>query len=76
MSVELVGLIGTVFVLLSFLMKEVKHIRLINIIGAALFVIYGLLIGAYSTWILNGTLVIIHVCYLIKFYKKSEETTQ
>lgn len=67
--VELVGLAGTLFVLLSFLMKDLTKVRLINIIGAVLFVVYGLLIGAFSTWLLNGVLVGIHVAYLIKAKK-------
>jgi hypothetical protein len=66
MNYEIIGLLGTLFVLISFLMKEVKLIRIINIIGAVLFVIYGLLIGALSTWLLNAILVIIHIIYLLK----------
>lgn len=66
MSYEIIGLLGTLFVLISFLMKEVKLIRIINIVGAILFVIYGLLIGALSTWLLNAILVIIHIIYLLK----------
>lgn len=63
---ELIGITGTLFVLLSFLMKDLKKVRIINIIGATLFVIYGLLIGALSTWLLNGILIIVHIVYLIK----------
>lgn len=63
---EAIGIAGTLFVLLSFLMKDLKKVRIINIVGAVLFVIYGLLIGALSTWLLNGILVIIHIVYLIK----------
>ena len=64
---ELIGIAGTLFVLLSFLMKDLKKVRIINIIGATLFVIYGLLIGALSTWLLNGILIIVHIVYLINF---------
>lgn len=67
---EIIGIIGTLFVLLSFLMKKVKHIRIINIIGAIFFVIYGLLIGAFSTWLLNGILILIHIYFLLKGEKK------
>lgn len=63
---------GTIFVLISFLMKDIKAVRIINIIGAALFVIYGALIGALSTWLLNGVLIIVHIVYLIKGYKDSK----
>jgi hypothetical protein len=63
---EIIGLLGTLFVLLSFLMKDLKKVRIINIIGAVLFVVYGVLINAYSTWILNGVLIIIHIIFLTK----------
>ena len=63
---EIIGLLGTLFVLLSFLMKDLKKVRIINIIGAVLFVVYGFLINAYSTWILNGVLIIIHIIFLVK----------
>ena len=63
---EIIGIAGTLFVLLSFLMKDLKKVRIINIIGAILFVIYGILINAYSTWILNGVLIIIHIIFLVR----------
>lgn len=63
---EIVGITGTLFVLLSFLMKDLTKVRIVNIIGAILFVVYGILINAYSTWILNGVLIIIHIIFLTK----------
>lgn len=63
---ELIGLAGTLFVLLSFLMKDLTKVRIINIVGALLFVIYGICINAWSTWILNAILIIIHIIYLVK----------
>jgi hypothetical protein len=70
MIYEIIGLSATLFVLLSFLMKKIESVRIINIIGATLFVIYGLLIHSLSTWLLNGVLIIVHIIYLIK-HKKS-----
>lgn len=64
--VEIVGLAATLFVLLSFLFREPGTIRLVNIIGAALFVVYGLLLGALSVWILNGALIAIHIYFLLR----------
>ena len=64
--VEIIGLLGTVFVLISFFMKDVKKIRCVNIIGAILFVIYGAIINAVATWVLNGVLIVVHIVFLIK----------
>ena len=69
---EIIGIAGTIFVLISFLMKDIKLVRIINIVGAVLFVIYGALIGALSTWLLNGILIIIHIVYLIKGSKEKK----
>jgi len=63
---ELIGLLAGIFVLISFLFKDVRTIRLFNIIGAAVFVIYGILINALSVWILNGILIFVHLFYLTK----------
>lgn len=69
MSWEVIGLTATLFVLMSFTMKKVETIRAVNIVGALLFVVYGLLIGSVSTWLLNGALIVIHIFYLLKAKK-------
>lgn len=67
---EIIGLVATVFVLISFLEKEPCKIRKINIIGAGLFAIYGLRIEAFSTWVLNLVLMIIHFYFLWREHEK------
>lgn len=64
--VEALGIIATIFVLLSFLFRAEKKIRIVNIIGAALFVAYGILMGALSVWLLNALLIIIHIYFLLR----------
>lgn len=71
MEYEFIGIAATLFVLLSFLMKQAETIRLVNIVGAALFVVYGCLIGSLSTWLLNGALIVIHAVYLYKSKNES-----
>lgn len=63
---EILGTIASVIVLISFLMNNEKMIRLVNILGAAMFVIYGISINAFSVWFLNGALILIHLYYLNK----------
>ena len=58
---EAIGIIATLFVLGSFLVDGERKIRKINILGAILFVVYGVLIGALSVWLLNGALLVIHI---------------
>ena len=66
MQFEIVGILATLFVLASFLMNDMRKVRFINIIGAALFVIYGYMVGAFSTSLLNALLIFIHIFFLIK----------
>lgn len=63
---ELIGVIASVMVLVSFVMNGEKKIRIVNIIGALLFVVYGLLINAFSVWFLNGALLFVHIHKLKK----------
>lgn len=65
MNYESIGILASIIVLISFIAKGENKIRIINIIGALVFVIYGLLINSFSVWFLNGMLVIIHL-YKIK----------
>ena len=64
MKYEFIGLLGTIFVLLSFIQNDEKKIRKINILGAVLFVCYGLITKTYSTAFLNLCLCIIHIIKL------------
>ena len=59
--IELIGLLATLFVLVSFLQKSEISIRKFNIVGASLFIIYGLLISSISVWLLNGILLGVHI---------------
>ena len=61
MNYEIIGLLGTLFVMLSFTRKQITQIRIINAIGAVFFVIYGILINSLSTWVLNGAIIVIQI---------------
>lgn len=70
MKYELIGLCGTVFILIAFLFNSERKIRIFDMIGSVLFVIYGALIGAYSNVVLNGALIIVHIIKLQKMRMK------
>ena len=67
---EIVGIIATLFVLISFLFTTEKRIRQFNIIGAVLFLVYGIIMQAISVYVLNGALIIIHIYKLLKMRKQ------
>ncbi|KMY45519.1 hypothetical protein AC622_15870 [Bacillus sp. FJAT-27916] len=64
--VELIGILAGILVLLSFVLTGERKIRMVNIFGAVLFVIYGMSIDALSIWLLNGILVFVQLYYLVK----------
>lgn len=71
-NVEIIGVIATVFVLLSFVVSGEVKIRCINIIGAAAFVIYGLLINAFSVWLSSALLILVHLRKLRKYSRRKK----
>lgn len=64
--IETLGYAGTAIVLLSFTMKSVVRLRIVNSIGDLLTVIYALLITAFPTALMNGSLILINAWFLVK----------
>lgn len=71
--IELIGIAASVTILICFLMNDEKHIRIIDSIGACLFVIYGLLINSFSVTFLNSILIIIQIYKLYKLNQKGKD---
>lgn len=70
--VELIGIIGSVFICVAFLFKNVIWIRLFDSVGAILFIIYGLMIHSFSTVLLNGILILIQLVNLYKLWRSKK----
>ncbi len=77
MFVELIGIIATLFILSSMCCKTNSFkgalwLRILNIIGSAIFTVYGILLPAISTGILNGLLVIVNTYHLVVLLKTKD----
>ena len=73
-AIEIIGIIASVVIILSFLFSKEILIRTVNIIGAIVFVVYGFLNNAISVWVLNIMLIVVHVVYIfLYFYKKKNK---
>jgi len=70
--IEWIGYIASIIIAISMLMSSLLKLRWINLFGAALFSIYGFVIGAIPVGLLNGFIVSIDIYYLIKMYSKKE----
>lgn len=67
---ECIGYLASAMVLLSFTMKNVRTLRLVNIIGCILFIIYGLLMPTLRIGlpiiIANMAICAVNVYFLLK----------
>ena len=59
-ALELFGYFGTGLVLLSFLMRDIKWLRLINMSGGLISLIYAILTNTMPVVVLNAALIIIN----------------
>lgn len=70
--IQIFGYCATVLIAISLMMKSIVKLRIINLVGAACFSIYGLIIGAYPVFILNGIISLIDIYYLIQIFSAKE----
>lgn len=67
--IEWVGYIASAMIVVSLIMTSIVKLRIINTIGCVLFVIYGVIVGAYPVSVANGLIVIINLYNLYKLQK-------
>ncbi len=70
--IQIFGYIATVIIAISLMMSSIIKLRIINLIGAAMFSTYGFIIGAYPVFILNGFITLIDAYYLIQIFGAKE----
>ena len=72
--VEWVGYLAAVVVLLSFFMKDIKKLRLVNMSGCAVWVLYGILLNmAWPIIIPNTAIFCVNGFYLYRMVDKSSK---
>ena len=75
---DIIGIIASILVVISALSKTTTYkgtvwLRVMNMLGSIFFIIYGALLGAWSTMICNICMLIISIIYLfieVKDHKK------
>ena len=70
---EVMGYIGSVLVLVSFLMTSVVKLRRVNMAGSLISCTYSLIIGSYPLALMNCALVLINLHFLLKARGTSEK---
>lgn len=71
--IEIFGYIASILIAISLTMSQLLKLRIINLVGALSFSIYGYVVGAYPVMIVNGFITIIDIYYLIIMYKNRDE---
>ena len=71
---ELFGYLGTALVLLSFIMRDIKWLRIVNISGSVISMTYALIINTMPVAVLNGSLILINAVQLARLLRKARKT--
>lgn len=67
---EWVGYLASLVLMISFLMKNINTLRIINSIGAILFVVYGILLVTSWPIIITNTFILgVNIYYLGKHFR-------
>ncbi len=69
---EWIGYLASLIIAISMTMSSIVKFRIINLCGAALFSVYGVLIGAIPVALLNGFIVLVDIYYLYSIFSKKE----
>lgn len=69
---ELIGYLGSVLVAISLMMQSVFRLRVINLIGALIFAVYGFLIRAVPIVLLNSLIVGVNVYFLVQMWNQRD----
>lgn len=72
--IDLVAYIGSAFILVSFMLKDQIKLRILNSIGALIFIYYSVYKGDYPVIFINSSIVIINLIYIIKNTKWKKDT--
>ena len=70
---EIFGYVGTALVLLSFTMRDIKWLRMINIVGSAISMTYALIMNTMPVVVLNGSLILINGIQLARILRRERE---
>ena len=69
---EAFGIAASIVVMSSFFFQSEKYLRIVNLIGAIMFIIYGALIGSIANILTNSGIILAHTIRYIKTRKKKE----
>lgn len=69
---EIVGYAASILVAISLTMSNIWKLRWINLLGAVIFSIYGIWVGAYPVLAVNSFIAVVNVYYIIQLSKRKD----
>ena len=69
---EYIGYAASLAVLIAFLMKNMRTLRIVNTVGCVLFIVYGSLLPSIPVIVTNAAIVCINLYYLLRKEKVEE----
>ena len=71
---ELIGWVGNVFVVISFLNNDTLKLRSYNLVGASLWLVYGIVAGSFSIIFLNVVVISIQIVKITQILKERKKS--
>jgi hypothetical protein len=71
---ETIGIAASILVSASLCMKNIKNLRIINLVGSIIFLAYGFLIKSPSIMILNSFSTVVNIYYLLQMKFETTRT--
>ena len=76
--IEFIGILAGIFILISLVFRSTTRkteilMRVVNSTGAVLFIIYGILLPAYSTAIINACILVVNIYNIYALLKRIDE---
>lgn len=73
LALEIFGYIGTGLVLLSFVMRDIKWLRAVNMAGGLISLIYAICVNTMPVVVLNSSLILINGIQLMRILREERK---
>lgn len=70
---ELFGYLGTALVLMSMMMTSLTKLRIVNMAGSVVSMIYAMLVNTWPVVLLNAGMIIINALQLLRLARKAKK---
>ena len=70
---EWIGYIGSILVAWSITLQNLRRLRQLNLLGASVFTVYGVLVEAWPVALVNGFIAVVNIWSLSQWQRKGEK---